>query len=45
MTKLELYNKLKKLLNNYIVNNTKVTTYVDNVIKLVKQYLKEKNND
>lgn len=41
MTKLDLYNKLRKNINNHIINNTKVTTYVDNVIKLVKQYLKE----
>ena len=45
MTKLELYNKLCQTINRHMFNDTKVTTYVDNVIKLVKQYLKEQAYD
>lgn len=42
MSTLELYEKLVTLNNRHIINNTKINTYINNVIRLVKQYLKDK---
>lgn len=45
MTKQDLYHKLHQAFNKHIINDTTNITFVNNVIKLVKQYLKDKNNE
>lgn len=45
MTKNELYDKLMTAYHRHQKNNTLCVTYTDQVIKLVKQYLAEKEPD
>lgn len=42
MNKENLYNKIRQALNRHIVNDTTNISFVNKVIKLVKEYLKEK---